>query len=114
MTQTSRASAPSRRTWRERAIVLGGFAAAAPYTAVSAAAGSGIETVAALWLAAAAWAFVSSLAFALRRGLRHRDWSAFRRHALPDHDETIDWSTRTGRYAYRRVAGEHERLMQGD
>ena len=103
-----------RSTWRERAVVLGGFAGAALYTAVSAAAGIGMETAGAVWLAAIAWAVVFSLALALRRGLRTRDWSAFRRHRLPGNGETLDWSTRTGRYAWMRVAEEHERLMRGD
>ena len=95
--------------------MLGGFALAALCTAWSIAAGAGIETVAAAWLAAGAWAFLSSLALALRRGLRDRDWSAFRRCELPDgRDDRIDWSTRTGRYAYMRIADEHERLMRRD
>ena len=104
----------SRATSAERAVVLGGFALAALATAWSAATGAGIETVAAAWLAAGAWAFVSSLALALRRGLRDRDWSAFRRCGLPDNGDTLDWSTRTGAYAYMRIAEENERLMRGD
>ena len=67
----------------ERAVVLGGFALAALCTAVSAAAGAGMEAAVAMWLAALAWAAISSLAFALRRGFRGRDWSAFRGRGLP-------------------------------
>lgn len=103
----------ARTTWRERALVLGGFALAALVTAWSVATGAGIETVAAAWMAAGAWAFVSSLALALRRGIRDRDWSPFRRHELPDNRDAVDWSTRTGAYAYRRIAEENERLMRG-
>ena len=118
MTRTIRdsGSAPKapRTTWAERAVVLGGFALAALVTAWSIAAGAGIEPVAAAWLAAGAWAFVSSLALAIRRGIRDRDWSAFGRCELPDNTELIDWSTKTGRYAYMRVAEENERLMRGD
>ena len=114
MTHTTRDNARPRTTWTERVVVLGGFTLAALCTALSVAMGGGIETVAALWLAAAAWAFVSSLALALRRGLRHRDWSAFRRSELPDNTEVIDWSTRTGAYAYMRIAEENERSMRGD
>ena len=107
-------SAPPRSTRGERAIVLGGVAVAALYTAVSAAAGVGMETTGAVWLAAIAWTVLSSLALALRRGLRSRDWSAFRRHGLPDNGDLVDWSSKTGAYAYMRVAEEHERLMRGD
>ena len=104
----------SRPTPGERAVVLGGFALAALATAWSAATGAGLETVAAAWLAAGAWAAVSSLALALRRGFRDRDWSAFGRGELPDDTGTIDWSTKTGEYAYMRIAEENERLMRGD
>lgn len=105
---------PSRPTPGERALVLGGFALAALATAWSAATGTGIEAVAAAWLAAGAWAAVSSLALALRRGVRNRDWSAFRRHELPGDNDTLDWSLKSGGYAYMAVAEEHERLMRGD
>ena len=101
MTRTIDGPAPparnaSRPTPAERAVVLGGFAAAALWTAVSAAAGTGMEAAVTLWLAAVAWAVVSSLALALRRGFRHRDWSAFRRHELRDNHDVVDWSTKTG------------------
>ena len=104
----------ARTTWVERALVLGGFVLAALFTAWSAAAGAGLETVAAAWLAAAAWATVSSLALALRRGFRRGDWSAFRRYRMPDDTELIDWSTKSGRYLDMAVAEENERLMRGD
>ena len=103
-----------RTTWTERALVLGGFALAALVTAWSAATGAGLETVAAAWLAAGAWAFVSSLALAIRRGIRDRDWSPFRRSELPDDGELIDWSTQSGRYLDMAIAEQHERLMRGD
>ena len=105
----------SRPTPAERAVVLGGFALAALATALSVATGAGIETIAAAWLAAGAWAFVSSLALALRRGLRDRDWSAFRRAELSDgREDRLDWSLQSGRYAYMRIAEDNERLMRGD
>ncbi len=106
--------APSRTSWGERALVLAGFALAALATAWSAATGAGIETVAAAWLAAGAWAFLSSLVLALRRGLRNRDWSPFRRARLPDDTELIDWSTQSGRYLDMALAEDNERLMRGD
>ena len=114
MTRRDTAPATARTTTAERAAVLGGFALAAVGTAPAALLEAGAETVAALWLAAAAWAFVASLILALRRGLRHRDWRAFGRHEMTDGSEPIDWSTQTGEYAWMAVAEEHERLMRGD
>ncbi len=98
-----------RPTRRERAVVLGGFALAALVTAWSAAAGSGLEAIAAAWLAAGAWAAVSSLALALRRGIRRGDWSAFRRCGLPRDTDT--WSLKSG--VDMDIAEQHERLMRG-
>ncbi len=102
----------TRTSWRERAIVLGGLALAAICTVAAAMLGFDMETVGAAWLAAVLWTVPSSLALALRRGFRHGDWSAFRRHTLSDgRDERIDWVSRTGRYAHFRIAEEHRRLM---
>ena len=103
-----------RPTRRERAFVLGGFAVAALATAPAFLPGGGLEVVAALWLAAAVWAFIASLALALRRGFRDGNWSAFRRRGMTDNTELVDWSTQTGEYAWMAVAEEHERLMRGD
>ena len=104
----------SRPTPGERVLVLGGFALAALATAWSTATGAGLETVAAAWLAAGAWAAVSSLALALRRGFRRRDWSAFRRYEMPFDTELVDWSTKSGSWLEMAVAEENERLMRGD
>ena len=112
MTRRSTESDAARPTWRERALVLGGFAVAALYTAVSAATGAGIETVAAAWLAALAWAVLSSLTLALRRGVRDGDWSAFRRRRSRDRSDLVDWATRTGRYSYLRH--REDRIRQDD
>ena len=115
-----------RSTWGERAIVLGGFAIAALHTAVAAALDTGMETVGAAWTIAIAWTVLSSLALALRRGIRRRDggtprtgrtgrdWSAFRRYRLPDNGELIDYATGTGAWLDIPIAEEHERLMRGD
>ena len=105
---------PSRSTWGERAAVLGGFAVAAFYTAVSAAAGTGMDTVGAVWMIAIAWTVPASLVLALRRGFRCRDRSAFRSYRLPDNGELIDWTTGTGAWLDVPIAEEHERLMRGD
>ena len=105
----------SAPTLGERVIVLGGFAVAAVYTAVSAALGFGMETAGAVWLAAVLWTIAASLACALRRGIRRRDWSAFTGYTLAcGRDERIDWATQTGSYAWEPIAEEHERLMRGD
>ena len=104
----------SRPTPAERAFVLGGLAAAALCTAFAAAMGGDMEAVAFIWIAAGAWAFVSSLALAVRRGLRNRDWSPFRRGGPPDDTELVDWSTQSGRYLDMALAEDNERLMRGD
>ena len=114
MTRTSRDPDAARPTRRERAVVLGGFAVAALATAPALVLDGGLEVVAALWLPAAVWAFISSLALALRRGFRGGDWSAFRRCEMTDDTELVDWSTQTGEYAWMAVAEEHERLMRED
>ena len=114
MTLKNTGTATARTTPAERAVVLGGFALAALCTALVAPLDTGLEAVAGCWLAAAAWAFISSLALALRRGLRHRDWRAFRRCEMTDGTEPIDWDTQTGEYAWMAVAEKHERLMRGD
>ena len=114
MTDTTRDNTRPRTTWAERAIVLFGLVLAALCTAWSATTGAGLEPVAAAWLAAGAWAAVSSLALALRRGFRRHDWSAFGRHKLPEDTELIDWSTKSGSWLDMAVAEENERLMRGD
>ena len=84
------ASATTRRsTWGERAIVLGGPAIAALWTAVPLMLDTGMETVGAAWTIAIAWTVLSSLALALRRGIRARDWSAFRRYRLSGNGDLV-------------------------
>ena len=114
MRRTHAARPRRRHSWRARLFVLGGFAVAALWTAASLALGAGTEAIGPLWLAAVAWTVPTSLAGALWRGFRHRDWSAFRGHEFPDDGELIDWTTRTGQYSYMRIAEEHERLMRRD
>ena len=85
--------------------------------ATAAALGFGTDTalLGPLWLAALAWTVLASLAGALIRGLRHGDWSAFRRHELPDgRDDRIDWISKTGAYAYLRIQDDHDRLLRDD
>ncbi len=109
---TGTASRP-RTTWRERSFVLGGFGVAALYTVGALALDTGLDIAGLLWLAAILWTVPTSLVLALRRGFVHRDWSAFRDYELPDNTDTIDWSTKTGAYAYMRIAEENERLLRG-
>ena len=105
--------ARSRSTWGERALVLGGFAVAALYSAASLALGIGAEAIGPLWLAAVLWTVPTGLACALWQGFRHRDWSPFRRYRFPDDGDNFDWGTKTGRYAWHRIQEEHHRLMRG-
>ena len=109
------APTPRRPTRAERALVLAGFAVAALCTAAALVADAGTGFVGALWLAAIVWTVAASLALALRRGLVHRDWSAFGHYELPDgRDDRIDWTSRTGAYAYLPIRERNQRLMSGD
>ena len=104
---------PRRTTWRERLFVLGGPGLAALFTAASCVLGTGAEFLGFAWIAAIAWTVLASLAAALWRGFRHRDWSAFRGYELPeDREEEIDWSTRTGTYAW--LGDMEDRLLHDD
>ena len=99
MTGTSQT--PRRISRRERLFVLGGPAVAALCTAASSVLGTGAWFVGFTWIAAIAWTALASLAAALWRGFRHRDWSVFRGYEFPDdREDEIDWSTRTGTYAW--------------
>ena len=86
---------PVRRiTWRVRALVLGGLALAAVYTAATLALDAGVEHVGLLWMAAIAWTLAASLAGAVWRGFCHRDWSAFYNSDLPEDGGGFDEWTR--------------------
>ena len=100
-TQDNRPARPVRRiTWRIRVLVLGGLALAAVYTAAALALGAGADHIGPLWMAAVAWTVAASLAGALWRGFRHRDWAAFSGYELPEDDGDMnEWSSRTGRYS---------------
>ena len=101
MTGTSTDTGAHRIGWRARLFVLGPLGIAALSTAASLGLGTGAEHLGPLWAAAIAWTVAASLAGALWQGLRHGDWSAFRRYQLPDsHGERLDWDTRSGSYAW--------------
>ncbi len=111
MPSSSAPPRPRRATWRERLFVLGPLAVAALASVL----GSGTDLLAPVWLAALAWTVLASLACALRRAIRDRDWRAFRCSDCDRaREDLLAWSTKTGAYAYLRVAEEHERLMRGD
>ena len=75
--------------------------------------GWSLESIGPVWLGALAWTFLASLAHVLWRGFRLGDWSAFREYKPPElNRDAIDWSSRTGAYAYMRIAEENERLMR--
>ena len=83
--QDDRAALAARRaTWCARAFLLGGLALAAVYTAIALGLDTGVEHIGPLWMAAIAWIVAASLACALWRGFRHKDWSAFSAYELPD------------------------------
>ena len=76
---------------------------AAVYTAAALVLDAGAEHIGRLWMAAIAWTVVASLAGALSRGFRHRDWSAFSGYELPeDHADIDEWALRTGFYSWLR------------
>ena len=101
-----------RTTWRVRAVVLGGLALAAVCSAAALALGAGTEHIGPLWMAAIAWTLAASLAGALWRGFRRRDWSAFSGCELPEDDGDVDeFISRTGRYS---SLGEMEDRMLHD
>ncbi len=99
----SPAPAVRRTTWRARAFVLGGLALAAVYTAVALVLDAHEDHIGPLWMAAIAWTVVASVAGALWRGFRHRDWSAFSGYELPETDgEVHEWALSTGPYSWLR------------
>ena len=106
---------PLRRIiWHIRVLVLGGFVLAAVYTLTALDLDAGAEHIGPLWMAAIAWAVAASLAGALWRGFRHRDWSAFSGYELPEDDGDMhEWSSRTGRYSSLGEM-EHQLLHEDD
>ena len=93
--------------------MFAGIGIAVAVTAASVALGAGLEPVGPVWAAAVVWSVVASAANVLWRGFCHGDWSAFREYEPPElNRDAIDWSTRTGAYAYMRIAEENERLLR--
>lgn len=74
--------------------------------------GVGMDLVGPLWMAAVVWTAVAQAVHALWLGLCRGDWSAFGACGAPVDGDILDWSTRTGAYAYLRVREEHEWLLR--
>ena len=110
MTQTPTETGNRRISRRARIVVLGPLALAVLATGIALALDTDTALLGPLWLAAIAWTVLASLAGALARGFRHRDWSAFGRYELPDgREEQMDWITKTGMYAYLRDEEDRRR-----
>ncbi len=105
---------PGGPTWRDRALVLGGLALALVLTPVLLALDADAEVLGATWALAVAWTAAAAVAGALRRGLRHGDWSAWRGGPAPDRAEEDEWATRTGRYTHLRDDDEEAVRRGGD
>ena len=96
-------------------VVLFGLAVALPATTVFLILGTSWQAIQLLWIIAVIWTIVASFVHALRQGIRHGDWSAFMSGEILQYDEDLDWSTKTGLYAYLRIRAHHESLMrEGD
>ena len=98
---------------RARAFVLAGPALALFFTLLVIASGSGARFLFGAWFWAVLWTFLAAFAGAMWRAFRLGDRSAFARPELPGKADRFDWSTRTGRYAWRRDF-EDEALHEGE
>ena len=101
----------AERSSAER-VVLSGLAVALLATPVLPILGTNWQAVQLLWIFAAIWTIVASFVDALRQGIRHGDWSAFMSGQILQFDEDLDWSTKTGRYAFMRIRAHHEALIR--
>lgn len=97
--------APVTRT--ERVLVLGGLAFALAATPVPLLLSAPASAIGAVWMFAILWTALASLGHALWLGVARGDWSRFGAWCEADaraSRDTFDWTTQTGRYAYRRYA----------
>ena len=92
--------------------VLFGLAVALTATPVFLVLGAQLQAIQLLWIVAVIWTIVASFVHALWQALRHGDRSEFMCGEIPRNDENLDWSTRTGRYAFMRTRATHEALMR--
>ena len=93
-------------------VGLFGLAVALPATPVFLILGTNWQAIQFLWIVAVIWTIVASFVHALRQGIRHGDWSAFMSGEISRNDEDLDYTTKTGRYAYLRIRARHEALMR--
>lgn len=92
--------------------VLFGLAVALTATPVFLVLGARLQAIQLLWIVAVIWTVAASFVHALWQALRNGDWSEFMCGEIPRNDENLDWSTRTGRYAFMRIRATHEALMR--
>ena len=96
----------------ERNSVLFGLAVVLPATPVLLILGTNFQTIQFLWIVAVIWTVVASFVRALRLGIHHGDWSAFRCWEIPQNDADLDFATKTGKYAFLRIRASHEALTR--
>ena len=112
---------PSRNTPQtpvtrgERVLALAGLAVALPATPVMTLLSVPPPVIGGVWAVALAWTVLASLGHALWLGVARGDRSRFdTRCDGPERArrETLDWSTKTGSHAYRRIREHHETLTR--
>lgn len=109
-------NAPTPVTLSERLLVLAGLAVALLATPVLALLSVPAAVNGAVWLFAILYTVFASLGHAMWLGLAHGDWSRFgtpceaRERARR---ETLDWSSKTGVYAFMRIRDRNEALTRG-
>jgi len=107
--------APASVTRTELFLVLGGLVLALCATPVLLLLSARASAIGFVWMLAILWTVLSTLGHALWLGVFLGDWSRF--GAACDAEarlrrETLSWSTRTGRYAYRRIGERNEALAR--
>ena len=108
-----KAPAPVTRT--ERVLVLGGLALALAATPMLLLLSAPTSVTGAVWMLAILWTVAASLGHALWLGAVHGDWSRFGTSCAAQaraRRETLSWTTRTGRYAYRGISERNEALAR--
>jgi len=107
--------APAPVTWTERVLVLGGLVLALAATPVLLLLSAPASVTGAVWMLAILWTVAASLGHALWLGAVHGDWSRFGTSCAAQaraRRETLSWTTRTGRYAYRGIGERDEALAR--
>lgn len=109
-------NAPTPVTLSERLLVLGGLAVALLATPVLALLSVPGAVNGAVWLFAILYTVFASIGHAMWLGLAYGDWSRFgtscEARELARRD-TLDWSSKTGAYAFMRIRDRNEALTRG-